>query len=117
MSVGPGPCHSRRRRGDAVIGADGEESLSAFWFSGIGHGDGAGGGRGCEDALVAYGVGAQQTRRRWEIKRITYSLELYTCFLLRIFKKVCLIHEAGQGTVGSEALVAISSPWLIFVKC
>lgn len=28
-----------------------------------------------------------------------------------------LIHEAGQGTVGSEALAPISSSVLIFVKC
>lgn len=28
-----------------------------------------------------------------------------------------VIHEAGQGTVGSEALAPISSPVLIFVKC
>lgn len=62
MSVGPRSRDKRWRRGDAIIGADGEESLSAFWLPGIRHGDGAGGGRGDEDTLVAYGVGAEHTR-------------------------------------------------------
>lgn len=62
VSVGPGPRDKRWRRGDAVIGADGEESLSAFWLSGTGHGDGTGAGKGYEAALVAYGVGPEQTR-------------------------------------------------------
>lgn len=74
VSVGPGPGDKRWRRGDAFIGADGEESLSAFWLSGIGHGDGTGGGRGYKNALVAYGLGAGHTRLWWEIGRlILYS--------------------------------------------
>lgn len=38
-------------------------------------------------------------------------------YVLLVLDHRFVIHEARQGTVGSEALAPISSPVLIFVKC
>lgn len=38
-------------------------------------------------------------------------------YVLLVMNHKFLIHEAGQGTVGSEALAPISSPVLMCVKC
>lgn len=62
VPMGPRARSEGRGRGDFVGGADGEECLSTFWVSGVGYGDGAGGGRGGENVFVAYGVG---TKRPW----------------------------------------------------